>query len=230
MPEGMAIEVAHKLSEKEGSEPDGATPRFWHTVLEIVEVAMLATVAVLTAWSGFQAAKWDGEQSLRYGQASSLRFEAEAASTLGGQYLSADAGMFNGYLQAHAAGDTNLEDQYVRRFTPDYKVAFDAWLKTDPFNDPQAPPGPGAMPELKNPQMEQAKSLNADAAAVFDEGTRARETAEKYVRDTVLFASVLFLVALAQRAKRHGIRVAINSIAGAMLVFTAISVAGLPRA
>lgn len=34
-----------------------------------------------------------------------------------------------------------------------------------------------------------------------NDGTAARDTAERYLRDTVLFASVLFLVAIAQRFK-----------------------------
>ena len=37
--------------------------------------------------------------------------------------LSADVAMFTAWLQAHAAGDSKLETLYVRRFTPDYRVA-----------------------------------------------------------------------------------------------------------
>ena len=74
--------------------------------IEIIEALILALVAVATAWSGLQAAKWDGRQSLLYGKASSYRFQAEAASTLAGLQLSADASMFTGWLQAHAGGDT----------------------------------------------------------------------------------------------------------------------------
>ena len=63
---------------------------------------------------------------------------------------------------------------------------------------------------------------------MFDEWTEARETADKYVRDTVLFASVLFLVAIAQRFEIRGVRVATNMIALALLVFAIVSVVGLP--
>jgi hypothetical protein len=47
----------------------------------------------------------------------------------------------------------------------------------------------------------EADRLNAEASRMFDEGTAARETADKYVRDTVLFASVLFLVAIANGSR-----------------------------
>lgn len=227
MPEGMSVEIAHKLTEREeeAAERHGRS----HEVLEIVEVALLAIVAVATAWSGLQAARWDGRQALRYGQSSHLRFASDAASTLGGQKLSADAAGFNTWLQAHRANDTTLMSEIADRFTPDYKAAFDAWLTTDPFNNPKAPAGPGYMPGYVNPDFATAARLNKEASARFDAGTQARETGEKYVRNTVLFASVLFLVALAQRQKAHGARLAATGIAVALLVFTMASTVTLPR-
>jgi hypothetical protein len=229
MPEGMNVEVAHKLSESE--EAAGAEPqrKGWRELVEILEVAILAVVAVATAWSGYQATKWDGQQSLLYGHSSRDRFAADAASTRAGQQLIADVTLFNGWLQARSAGDAQLMSIYIRRFTPAYRVAFDAWLQTDPFTNLQAPPGPGYMPQYHNPQQGQADQLNQQATAEFNEGTGARETGDKYVRDTVLFASVLFLVAVAQRFKTHRVRVGTNVIALGLLVFTAVSVAGLPR-
>jgi hypothetical protein len=120
MPEGMNVEVAHQLSE---SEHPGKHHEHWHEVVEMAEVVILAVVAVMTAWSGLQAARWDGRQSLLYGQASRDRFQADAASTLAGQQLSADASLFTALLQAHAAGNAELQAIYVRRFTPDYREA-----------------------------------------------------------------------------------------------------------
>jgi hypothetical protein len=226
MPEGMNVEVAHKLSEQEMS---GAHHGRWHELVEVVEVAILAIVAVTTAWSGLQAAKWDGRQSLLYGEASTDRFQADAASTLAGQQLSADASMFTAWLQAHAAGDTQLQASYVRRFTPDYRDAYQAWLKTDPFVNPAAPPGPAFMPSYHNPNQDKANRLNALAAATFGEGNAARENADRYVRDTVLLASVLFLVAVAQRFKSHWARIAVGVVALGVLTFAVISLLQLPR-
>ncbi len=226
MPEGMNVEVAHQLSEHE---TPGVRHGRWHELLEVVEVVILAIVAVATAWTGVQAAQWDGRGSLLYGQASTDRFQADAASTLAGLQLSADASMFTGWLQARAAGDGQLQAIYVRRFTPDYRAAFQAWLKTDPFANPAAPPGPGFMPSYHNPNQDKANRLNALAAATFEHGTAARDNAEKYVRDTVLFAAVLFLIAVAQRFKANRARVAIGMIALGLLTFVVVSVAQLPR-
>ena len=60
-------------------------------------------------------------------------------------------------------------------------------------------------------------------------GTESSETGDKYVRNTVLFASVLFLVAMAQRITGKGARFTANGIAIALLAFVTISMIGLPR-
>ncbi len=141
----------------------------------------------------------------------------------------ADSSMFSAWLVAHQAGDTELEAQLVRRFTPDYAEAFQDWLDADPFEDPSAPPGPGYMPGFTNPNLEAAKELNAKASDAFAEGTDAREIANKYVRDSVLFASVLFFVAIAQRFTIRGVRIGANVLALVLLIYTLSTLVTLPR-
>jgi len=227
VPEGLNLEVAHKLSEKE--EAEERRKHRWQEVAEVVEVLVLAIAAIATAWSGFQASQWDDRRVQLYAEATTQRFEASAASTTGGQQLVADSAMFNGWLQARAAGDTDLQTVYVRRFTPDYRQAFGEWLKTDPFNNPSAPPGPAYMPEYENPQLEKADELNAEAEAKFTEGTEAGETGVKYVRLTVLFALVLFLVAAGQRFRQRPVRISANVLAICLLLYTLVNLIILPR-
>ena len=130
--------------------------RRWEEVIEILEVVVLALAAIATAWSGYQAAKGDGRQSVLYSDASVDRVQANTAATLGQQRLAADGAMFGAWLQARAANSRQLQAMLERRFSPEYRTAFTAWLGTDPFTNPDAPPGPGSMPEYHNPQMEQA--------------------------------------------------------------------------
>ena len=139
MPEGMNVEVAHKLSEHE---TPGAHRGRWHELVEVVEVAILAIVAVATAWSGLQAAKWDGRQSLLYGKASSDRFQADAASTLAGLQLSADASMFTGWLQARAAGDTQLQTDLRPPVHPRLPRRLPGVVEDRPVRQPGSPARP----------------------------------------------------------------------------------------
>jgi hypothetical protein len=226
MPEQMNVEVAHKLSEREHS---AGSKRRWEEVIEILEVLLLALAAIATAWGGYQAARGDGKQSVLYADAGVLRLEATAAASLGEQRLAADSAIFNTWLQAEAGNNRELQALLVRRFSPEYRTAFTAWLATDPLNDPSAPPGPGYMPEYHNPQVEKSHELNERAAEMEHEGTEARHTAEEYVRATVLFALVLFMVAVGQRFRLRGVRIATLVLALALFSYAFFDIATLPR-
>lgn len=225
MPEGGNVDVAHHLSEH----GHGFRAEPWQEKIEIAEVIILAIVAIATAWSGYQAAKWDGKQSVDYGVSTRLHTEANDASTLGGQQRLLDVSTFNTWIQAKQAGNTPLAALYVRRFSPEYRVAFEAWLKTRPFTNPNAPPGPSFMPEYHNAETEKSVELNAQATEVFNDGTEARDTADKYVRQTVLFAMALFLIAIAQRFRFKGVRIATVALAGGIALLALFGELGLPK-
>jgi predicted dehydrogenase len=117
------------------------------TGVEILEALLLAIVAVATAWSGYQAARWDGRQAELYGEASTIRIDTDQQLTLGGQQRLLDVSTFNTWIEARNEGRTELAALYERRFSPEFKAAVDAWLATRPFANPDAPPGPSFMPE-----------------------------------------------------------------------------------
>jgi hypothetical protein len=220
----MNVEVAHSLTEH-----NHRHSRRWEDVTEVFEAIALGLVAVATAWSGYQAARWDGRQAFLYGHSSTIRIEADEQLTLGGQQRLLDVSTFNTWIQAESRGDSELADLYVRRFSPEYRVAFDAWLATNPFENENAPAGPSFMPEYENSLLEEGAALNDRATVVFDQGTEARDTSEQYVRLTVLLATVLFLIALSQRFKVRGVRIGLLVVAVGLFLYDAVSIAGLPR-
>jgi hypothetical protein len=226
MPEagGSNIEIAHHLSAHEGSESAG------HVILEIAEALVLAIVAIATAWSGYQAALWTGHQSELYGQASKLRVQAEGAAAYANQERIYNASTVVNWLEAEAHGDKRLTDLFERRFLPEFLPAFEAWKKTDPLNNPNAPAGPQLMAEYRNAKTQEAAKLNDQATAAFDQGTRGREYADQYVRATVTLATVLLLIAISQRFKTRNVRVALLIIAAFLLCFPVYHILILPRA
>ena len=137
----------------------------WEEIVKILEACLLAFVAIATAWSGYQAARWDGHEAELYAQASTIRLRADQLLTLGGQQRLLDVTTFNTWIEARFEDRTELMALYERRFSPEYKVAFDAWLATDPFTNPEAPPGPSFMPEYVNPQLERGADLNERSTA-----------------------------------------------------------------
>ena len=229
MPEigGANIEIAHKLNE--GNEHAAPHNSKWLETLEIVEAVLLAMVAIATAWSGYQAALWDGRQDERYQQSTRLRVEAEGMKTLGDQERLYDALTFAEWLKAAATGDQKVAHLFERRFRPDFRVAFEAWLKTDPLTNPNAPPGPQLLPEYHNTELEKSARMTEDASEVSEQGTEARETSDQYVRVTVLLATVLLLTAIAQRFKTHLVRVGLAVVAMLLLCLPLWRISHLPR-
>ena len=227
MPEagGSSIEVAHHLTGHGGHSPSLA-----HPALEIAEAFVLAIVAVATAWSGYQAALWTGRQAELYGQASKWRVQAEGAVTYANQERLYNASNVVEWLKAQAQGDKKLADLFERRFLPEFRPAFEAWRRTDPLNNPQAPVGPQFMSEYRSSKTEQASQLEQKATADFEEGTKARQYSDDYVRATVTLAAVLLLTAVSQRFKTSRVRVGLAAIAVMLLCFPVYHILTLPRA
>ena len=160
--------------------------------IEILEAILLAVVAVATAWSGYQTARWDGRQAHFYGLANKERAAQNRAATLSGQQRLYDTSTFGFWLQeicdrpppvggalrtALPAGAGSL-----RRLDQDQSAA----------QPGHAPAGPIFMPQYHNAAAEKADAYDKQASADFEAGTKAREDGDHYLRNTVLLATVLF--------------------------------------
>lgn len=223
------VEIAHHLSEHGGTGE--------HPLLETIEAIVLAIIAITTAWSGYQAALWNGHQSELYGVASKLRVQAQGAATAANQERIYDASVVADWLKAEAEHNTKLADIFERRLLPEFRPAFEAWKKTDPLNNPDAPAGPAQMTEYHSAKTEESAKLEEQAAETFEEGNLARDHSDRYVRVTVTLATLLLLVGLGQRFKISAVRMAIAIVVVLMLclplyhVFTLPTVSGpSPRA
>jgi hypothetical protein len=230
MKEGFNAEIADAISEGLREDRDATRARTkWREPVEIVEAIFLGIVAISTAWSGYQAAKWDGQQAELYGHSSTYRTQATEFLALGGQQRLTDITTLNTWIEARAEGNDELADLYERRFSPEYKIAFDEWLATDPLDNPNAPPGPSFMPSYENPLIERGLDLNERSTEAFDEGTAARLQADDYVRTTVVLATVLFLLALSQRFLIPHVRIGILVVAAALMVYGLVAIVTFPR-
>ena len=102
-------------------------------------------------------------------------------------------------------------------------------MKTDPFNNAQAPPGPIFMSEYHNAKHEQFLDLNKKAAVLADQGAKSGETGDEYVRITVLLATVLLITAIGQRFRFTSVRVVFMIVASLLLCLPLWQFLMLPR-
>ena len=198
-------------------------------VIEIIEALILALVAVTTAWSGYQAAEWAGKRAELYAKSNQLRVAAEGLATLAGQERIYDSDTFNSWVVATLDGKVEAAEFFERRFRDEYRPAFAAWMKTDPFNNAHAPAGPIFMPEYHNARHEQFLELTKQAAETADRGTKSGETGDQYVRITVLLATVLLITAIGQRFRFKSVRVVFMILAWLLLCLPFWQLLRLPR-
>jgi hypothetical protein len=226
VPEGLsAAEVGKEISEHREHAEHGRSRADW---LSISEAVMLSLVAVLAAWSGYCAAKWGTEASVRLAEASAMRTEANRALVTANQIRISDSVSFNAVVTTFVAGDPAEFRLATRRLRPGYRAAFTAWLATHPLKNPHAPPDPSYLPQYRIPQEAQGRALDAKAETFFKAGQAAGATGDRYVRITVLLATVLFLVGISGHFPVRAARMGLLGVACVLLALSAIGLLDLP--
>jgi hypothetical protein len=167
--------------------------------VELGAMLLLALAAVATAWSSYQANRWNGEQVKASARTNAIRIEAARASSLANAQQEVDVATFTQWVDAQARGENELVEFYVKRFRPEFKRAFDAWIATDPLEDEGAPLTPFAMEEYRLAERESAERLDAAAEASSATVRRNIQRSSNYVLGVVLFAVALFFAGMSTK-------------------------------
>ncbi len=170
---------------------------------ELIAVVLLSVTAIATAWSGFQASKWGGEMSISFSKASTARIEASRADGNANRQLTIQVQLYTQWIGAVAAGDERQATYLAERFPEPLATAFDAWIATDPQNNPDAVDSPFAMPEYVQPDAVAAAEADARADSLFQQALDNNQRGDNYTLLAVLFATVLFFAAISGRVKRE---------------------------
>ena len=196
--------------------------------VEITCAVVLSLATMSSAWCAYQATLWSGVQTFRLAAAQKEGRQSTAATIIPLNLQAFDASMFISYMNAKNEGNKKQEAFLFKRFRPEMKVAIEAWLKTDPFNDPNAPQGPFKMAEYSQPELEKAKSHDKQFAQEHAAAEHANGNSDTYVLLTVLFASVLFFGGIAGTVESHRLRVTILVLALTLFVATMAILATMP--
>ena len=195
---------------------------------EILATVLLALAAVATAWSSYQAARWNGEQAKAAGRVNAVRVEAARAQGLAEAQTEVDVATFIEWVDAEVHDDVELQTFYEERFREEFKPAFDAWLATDPLTTTGAPATPFAMEEYQLEAEQQAEALDAEAESLAAQVRRNILRSTNYVLGVVLFAVVLFFAGMSTRLSERGPRIALLSAGSLVFLGAAIRLATFP--
>jgi hypothetical protein len=189
---------------------------------------LLALATVATAWSGYQASRWNGEQAKAFSRANAARIESTRASALANAQTQIDVATFTQWVDAYAQEQTELADFYLKRFRAEFKPAVDAWIATRPLRNPDAPLTPFAMPEYVVAANEEAGRLDAQAEVFSAEARTDVQRATNYVLGVVLFAAALFFAGMSARLRTRRLRIVLLSFGIVVFVGTVVWLATFP--
>ena len=197
--------------------------------LSILEAVLLSVVAIVAAYTVYASAKWNTHASVSLAQASAARTKANRAGFQAFTTKNFDGSTFNAWFTAYIARDKQGMRIAARRFSPAFRVAFNAWWATHPETNPRSPQGPTYMPQYHPAGTTEANRLDRAAGRSFAAGVAAGETADKYVRTTVLLASVLFLVGISTHFPVRRARYGLVTVAALLLVASLLQLVQLQR-
>jgi hypothetical protein len=211
-----------------GGHGEAGTPDRHSRIVQICEAVLLAIVTLTAAWAGYSAARWSTESRVDLAKSSTLRNVATRDALEAISLRNFDSSTFNAWFIAFTLNSPQKEAIAERRFRPAFRVAFNAWMATNPLHNPNAPPGPTYMPQYKLPAQTQANALDAEATSKFNSGNSAGLTSDNYVQITVFLAAVLFLVGIGSSFKYYAVRYSLIAFGTALLIISIVLIAQQP--
>jgi len=193
--------------------------------IQIVSAVLVSLVVITIAWSAYQSTLWSGIQTFRLTESSRAGQQVTMLNLQQGQVMTTNVVTFTQYINALMSHNQKLSNFYLERFSPEFKVAVEAWLATNPLENTTAPLHPFAMPEYNKTFAQKAEQMSKLAESKLEEAQQANKNSDGYVLLTVIYAAVLFVGAtissFSSRRLRIGILIVgviIFSLATAMLL------------
>ena len=203
----------------------GAHRRDW---VEIAATVLLAVAAVATAWSSYQATRWNGEQAKASASVNKTRIEAARVSGLANAQQQVDVATFMQWVDSYARDETELVSFYGERFRDEFKPAFNAWIATKPLKTEGAPLTPFVMPEYRLAARVEADRLDLAAEELSAQVRRNIQRASNYVLAVVLFAVALFFAGMSTKLTALRLRKAVLVVGFVLFVGTVAWIATFP--
>lgn len=189
---------------------------------------ILALATMASAWCAYESTRWGGAQTFRLVAATRAVKQASQLSARAIQLEAFDASMFAEWIKVRGRGEKDLEKFFYDRFRPDMQKALDAWLRTNPFEDPSSPRGPFRMAEYVLPETAEADRLEKESTRLLDTAIEANRIADRYVLLTVMFSSVLFFGGMGQTVRSRRLQIISLVIAVVLFAGTMIALGAMP--
>lgn len=164
--------------------------------IETLATILLSAATILSAWCVYESSQWNGEQYFRIedeSMADRKRLQKEIESQ---QRLAAESQLFLEFIRAKTDEKIQLADFLADRFPQHFKLAFEAWKKLDPINNPDAPISPMHMKEYVLPEEADIKKFANDSKKFKSEANKCDNNSDNYMLLSLILSMVLFFCGL----------------------------------
>ena len=202
--------------------------------LEIINTVVISVATLAIAWCTYQGSLWNGIQTVNLIESSVADLQALEKTTNLEQQQEIDATAVMNFANAVVDDKPERINFYLHHGRPEMSRIFEAWLKTDPLKNPNAPSHPMAMEEyqtlLSKTRSEEAQLKNR-SAVLKATGLEANLHSDNYTLFTVVFSLVLFLngisakVSSARIMRLFSISSAVICLIALILLFMTLPVA-----
>ena len=193
----------------------------------MIAVILLGVATIGTAWSGYQASRWNQDQGDISRQGSDLRIEANRQFGLATQAIVYDSNLLAQYAKAVVDGDTGLQEFYrATLFRPAFLPLLDQWEQT--IKEGKTPTRLLEDPEYLNSQLGPYQATQAKSEAKDVEAKEAGKNGDDYVLLTVLLAAALFFAGVTTSFKLQMARLVLLTLAALLIAYCISRVATLP--
>jgi hypothetical protein len=196
--------------------------------LEVFGTVLLSIAVLATSWAGFQATLWSGDQGYA-NESIALRAKSTRAAPRAGQLAAIDVGLFNSWMTEQFRGDSTLRRFLEQHFRPEFKVAFDEWIATDPLHSKTAAPTPFALLSYHLSSADSAYTYEVQADSAVNLSAHANSTGDAYVLTAVILATVMFFAGTAQQMRGPQLRLFLLGLASVACAGAVVRLFTLPR-
>ena len=130
-----------------------------------------------------------------------------------------DVLLFSQYINAHASSNEDLARFYSDRFRGEAKTAFEAWMATRPFENPNAPPHPFVTNFYQPRLLKEVQQAEDESEGYQTKAGEAGRVSRNYILITVLLASALFCGGTAVKFDAHWVRRTVLGLGLAAFLF-----------
>lgn len=198
--------------------------------IQVTRAVVLSLAALASAWSAYEASRWNGIAGSEGNQAAVAKRTAAVQHFEALQLHTVDVLVGLQLVEAMRAGNRPQVEFLRARTRPAFKPAMEAWLKTEPLTNPAAPLTPFLMKEYVSKELEAAERHEQEAQRHSAASAAAGRTGSNFVLLTLLFATVLFLGGLANSLLDRRLEHIVSASALLLFAVTVLRLLTLPVA